>query len=57
MGVPVPSVAPEMAEFGLTYSLADTGASVDRAVQEFRALFSLVCRAAELETAVWRLAR
>jgi V/A-type H+-transporting ATPase subunit D len=57
MGVPVPAVASEVPAFGLAYSLTDTTASVDRAVQEFRDLFAVVCETAELETTVWRLAR
>ncbi len=57
MGVAVPTIRPEVPGFGLLYSLGDTTAGVDAAVERFRALFGLVCRAAELETAVWRLAR
>ncbi len=57
MGVLVPIVNARPPEFRLVYSLSGTTASLDRAREDFAAVYALVCRAAELRTAVWRLAR
>ncbi len=57
MGVQAPTVDVEPRELRLEYSLAGTSASIDRAVRAFGEVLSLVCRVAETETTVWRLAR
>ncbi|MBI2954982.1 MAG: V-type ATP synthase subunit D [Chloroflexi bacterium] len=57
MGVQVPTVKVEPRELHLEYSLSGTTASIDRAVEAFGEVLSLVCRVAETETTVWRLTR
>jgi V/A-type H+/Na+-transporting ATPase subunit D len=56
MGVAAPEVQAAPRELRLSYSLSDTTSSVDQATQRFTELLPLVCRAAGLETAIWRLA-
>ncbi len=57
MGVPLPVAQAEPRRLTLQYSLGDTTAAIDQAVQAFGELFPLVARAAALEASAQRLAR
>ena len=57
MGVPTPTVEAPPQEVRLQYSLSGTTASIDEAVKAFGRVLAIVCQAAEVEAAVWRLFR
>ena len=57
MGVPVPGVECAPAEFGLQFGITDGGSHRDEVVQRFLEALPLVAELAEVENAVFRLAR
>ena len=56
IGINVPVVEMEGGRIGLTYGFADTSVSLDETANMFRELVGTVCKAAELENAIFRLA-
>ncbi|MEM1665879.1 MAG: V-type ATP synthase subunit D [Nitrososphaerota archaeon] len=56
MGINIPIVEVDSGKIGLTYGFADTSVSLDEAASMFRELVDTVCKAAELENAIFRLA-
>jgi len=56
MGINIPIVEADSGKIGLTYGFADTSVSLDEAASMFRELVDTVCKAAELENAIFRLA-
>ncbi|MFO8007896.1 MAG: V-type ATP synthase subunit D [Candidatus Brocadiia bacterium] len=57
MGVPVPRVECTPDEFGLQFGIADGGSHRDEVMQRFLEALPLVAELAEVENAVFRLAR
>lgn len=56
MGINIPTVELDGGKIGLTYGFADTTVSLDEAASMFRELVGVICKAAELENAIFRLA-
>ncbi|MEM2909471.1 MAG: V-type ATP synthase subunit D [Nitrososphaerota archaeon] len=56
IGISIPIVEVDSGRMGLTYGFADTSVSLDEAASMFKELVGTVCRAAELENAIFRLA-
>lgn len=56
MGIRVPYITISEKKLGLTYGFADTGVTLDNAANAFRNLVSSICKAAEVENAIFRLA-
>lgn len=56
IGIQVPSLEIERRQVGLTYGYSDTNSALDFASQKFRKIMEVICRAAELENAIFRLA-
>jgi len=56
MGIRIPSVEVEEREVGLTYGFADTVAAFDDTIRNFRKLLPGICKVAETENAIFRLA-
>ena len=57
MGVPVPRIECEPAEFGIRFGLTDGRSSTDEVMRRFVKALELVARLAQVENAVFRLAR
>ncbi|MCL7398427.1 MAG: V-type ATP synthase subunit D [Thaumarchaeota archaeon] len=56
IGINIPIVEIESEKTSRAYSFADTSVSLDEAASMFKELVSTVCKAAELENAIFRLA-
>ncbi len=56
IGINIPIVESDGGKIELTYGFADTSVSLDEAASMFRELVSIICKAAELENAIFRLA-
>lgn len=56
IGINIPMVEVDSGKIGLTYGFADTSVSLDEVANMFRELVSIICKAAELENAIFRLA-
>ncbi len=56
IGIRIPSVVVEERKVGLTYGFADTISAFDNTVMKFRALLPIICRIAEFENAIFRMA-
>ncbi len=56
IGIRIPSVEVEEKQVGLTYGFADTVAAFDETIRKFRQLLPAICRVAETENAIFRLA-
>lgn len=56
IGINVPIVEVDGGKVGLTYGFADTPVSLDEAASMFRELVNAICKASELENAIFRLA-
>lgn len=56
MGIQVPSLEVEKMQVGLTYGFSDSNSALDLASLKFRKIVEVICRAAELENAIFRLA-
>jgi V/A-type H+-transporting ATPase subunit D len=54
--VDVPKILLEASEVGLTYGFADTSYALDETTKLMRQVIPFVCRAAEMENAIFRLA-
>jgi V/A-type H+-transporting ATPase subunit D len=57
MGVPVPEISCEAEEFGLEFGLTDGRAQTDEVLRRFLEALELVAELAQVENAVFRLAR
>ncbi len=57
MGVPVPSIEFEAAQFGVRFALTDGRSSTDEVMRRFVKSLELVARLAQVENSVFRLAR
>jgi V/A-type H+-transporting ATPase subunit D len=57
MGVPVPSIECEVAPFGIRFALSDGRSSTDEVMRRFVKALELVASLAQVENAVFRLAR
>ena len=57
MGVPVPSIEFEAAQFGVRFGLTDGRSSTDEVMRRFVKSLELVARLAQVENSVFRLAR
>jgi V/A-type H+-transporting ATPase subunit D len=56
LGIRIPRVEVGEWRLGLTYGFLDTSASFDEAVSKFREILTPICRIAETENAIFRLA-
>ncbi len=57
MGMSIPSVEDTYEDFSLQFSLAESTALADETMKSFIEVLKLIGRLAEIENAVWRLAR
>ena len=57
MGISVPSISCEQGEMGLEYSISDGHCAVDEVMRKFRQALEAIAELAEVENAVFRLAR
>lgn len=56
IGINIPAMEVEEEKLGLTYGFIDTSVSLDVVASLFRDFVNVVCKAAELENAIFRLA-
>lgn len=56
LGIRMPALEARVREPPLTYGFSDTRAHLDDAAQKFRTLMEDICRAAEIENTIFRLA-
>lgn len=56
IGIRVPTIEVEERRVGLTYGFADTTAMFDETIRRFSELLPRICRVAEIENAIFRLA-
>jgi len=56
IGIRIPAVEVRETRLGLTYGFSETVSSVDETVRKFRTLMPSICRVAEAENAIFRIA-
>jgi len=57
MGISVPSISCDQDDMGLEYGISDAGSAADEVMEKFRDALEAVAELAEVENAVFRLAR
>lgn len=56
LGIRMPALEAKVKELPLTYGFSDTSAHLDDAAQKFRGMIEEICKAAEIENTIFRLA-